>query len=193
MCFATRLRNEFTIERPARGEKRICSGRSKSRRSQTAATKQEPSPSGKSENEGIQRIPSRTSGWAGLILLFAEKCPGTSRSRRAQPNRYPDFGLQTSFPPSHPLMALAGQWLLGIRIPLQWRYRPRFSRGSLHLTAMIGGPTPAAFKERFVVTPRAPDCQAESWIYFGRAAGGRFRLYLAAKNRVVQILWCTHD
>jgi len=35
--------------------------------------KQKPSPSGKSENEGIQRIPSRTSGWAGLILLFAEK------------------------------------------------------------------------------------------------------------------------
>jgi hypothetical protein len=35
--------------------------------------KQKPSPSGKSENEGIQRIPNRTSGRAGLILLFAEK------------------------------------------------------------------------------------------------------------------------
>jgi len=69
-------------------------------------------------------------------------------------------------------MAQAGQWLLGIRIPLQWRYRPRFSRGSLHSTAMIGGTSPAVFKERFVVTPHAPECQEESQNYFGRAADG---------------------
>jgi len=32
-------------------------------------------------------------GRTGLILPFAEKCPETW-GRRAQPNRYPDFGLK---------------------------------------------------------------------------------------------------
>ena len=51
--------------------------------------------------------------------------------RRAQPNRYPDFGLDLvpAFP-SAPHYG-TGQWLWGTRNPLQWRNRPRFSRGSL--------------------------------------------------------------
>ena len=37
--------------------------------------KQKTSMLGKTENEGIRRIPVKTLHQAGLILLFAEKCP----------------------------------------------------------------------------------------------------------------------
>jgi len=41
---------------------------------------------------------------AGLILLFdGEVGPHNAEPRRAQPNRYPDFGLLTSLPPSRHL------------------------------------------------------------------------------------------
>jgi hypothetical protein len=43
-----------------------------------------PSSSGKTGNEGIQRIPLKTVQRAGLILLFAEKLAELLRPRRAQ-------------------------------------------------------------------------------------------------------------
>jgi len=55
----------------------------------------------KTENEGIQRILSKTVRQAGLILLFdGEVAPDTPGARRAQSNRYPDFGLKphSAFP-----------------------------------------------------------------------------------------------
>jgi hypothetical protein len=60
-----------------------------------------PSDPGKTENEGIQRILSKTVRQAGLILLFdGEVGRSHERPRRAQPNRYPDFGLKphSAFP-----------------------------------------------------------------------------------------------
>ncbi len=79
--------------------------------------------------------------WAGLILLFdgevwrnatlplRVKIGGqiALQPRRAQPNRYPDFGPGTSLPPSRS----GGPVAVGVCNPLQWRNRPRFSRGSL--------------------------------------------------------------
>jgi len=55
----------------------------------------------KMENEGIQQVLSKTVRQAGLILLFdGEVAPETPGARRAQPNRYPDFGLKphSAFP-----------------------------------------------------------------------------------------------
>jgi len=72
---------------------------------------------------------------AGLILLFDGEVGSRSRTgvppgepRRAPPSRYPDFGPRTSLPPSrsHPRPVA-----VGVCSPLQWRNRPRFSRGSL--------------------------------------------------------------
>jgi hypothetical protein len=78
------------IERPARGLK----------------TKK-PSDPDKTENEGIHGSRPALTEQAGLILLFdGEVDSAWAESRRAQPNRYPDFGLKTSLPPSRP----GGQW-----------------------------------------------------------------------------------
>src|SRR6266704_6468882 len=76
--------------------------------------------------------------WAGLILLFdgevwrnatlplhVESATRLYRKpRRAQPNRYPDFGPGTSLPPSRS----GGPVALGVCSPLQWRNRPRLAR-----------------------------------------------------------------
>jgi hypothetical protein len=86
------------------------------------------------ENEGILRIPPETVQQAGLILLFDGEVATEVESlwlsvernafllslnlqlstinylqRRAQPNRYPDFGL---IPPSR--LPDLHQWLMGI-------------------------------------------------------------------------------
>jgi len=46
-------------------------------------------------------VPVKTDHGYGLILLFyGEVDPGEAESRRARTNRYSDFGLQTSLPPS---------------------------------------------------------------------------------------------
>jgi hypothetical protein len=104
-------RDGLVIERPARGLK----------------TKK-PSDPDKTENEGIHGSRPALTEQAGLILLFdGEVDSAWAESRRAQPNRYPDFGLKTSLPPSRP----GGPVALGVCNPLQWRNRPRFTRGSL--------------------------------------------------------------
>jgi hypothetical protein len=52
------------------------------------------------------------------------------RPRRAQSNRYPDLGPE-NLAPAFPV--LVGPVAVGVCSPLQWRNRPRFSRGSLTL------------------------------------------------------------
>jgi hypothetical protein len=69
-----------------------------------------------------------------------------SKPRRAPPSRYPDFGLGTSLPPSRPQVRPVAP---GVCSPLQWRNRPRFSRGSLTFGDVGDGP-PA---HRFQRTP----------------------------------------
>jgi len=100
-------------------------------RDQREGEKKKPSPSA---NRGMKAF--RDSGGKPFRRLassfsLTEKCPGVSRSRRAQSNRCPDFGLPTSLPPSRNY-----QWLLGVCNPSQWRNRRRFSRRSLRLTAI---------------------------------------------------------
>ena len=55
----------------------------------------------KSENEGIQESCFALAEQAGLILLLTEKLAPFGEPRRAQPDRYPDFGrnLAPAFPP----------------------------------------------------------------------------------------------
>ena len=64
---------------------------------------------------------------AGLILLFDGEVAPLIGAGRAQPNRYPDFELE----PRSRLPGRDGQWQLGVCRSLQWRNRPRFTRGSL--------------------------------------------------------------
>lgn len=80
-------------------------------------------------------MPAGSARRTGLILLFAEKrChPTRGGIRRACAGRSPDSGLRASPPPSR-----VAQWLVGACRPLQWRNRPRFSRGS---RAPAHGPT----------------------------------------------------
>ena len=59
-----------------------------------------PSDSGKTENKGIQRTPSKTARETGLILLFDGEAGPVTGPRRAQPNRYPDSEPRTALPPS---------------------------------------------------------------------------------------------
>src|SRR5258708_11075394 len=60
-----------------------------------------PSDSGKTGHEGIRRIPPAHAGRAGLILLFAEKRPGTpgADEHNSTDILTSDFAL---LPPSHP-------------------------------------------------------------------------------------------
>src|SRR5439155_23265599 len=95
--------------------------------------------------------------WAGLILLFdgevwrnatlplrvqTRRSDGNRKPRRAQPNRYPDFGPGTSLPPSRS----GGPVAVGVCNPLQWRNRPRFSRGSLTPGCGDDGQEPIGFQ-----------------------------------------------
>src|SRR5947208_9246212 len=72
---------------------------------------------------------------AGLILLFDGEVGCRKRQpRRAQLNRYPDFGFNLA--PAFPIPT-SGSVALGVCIPLQWRNRPRFSRGSRSFSCNI--------------------------------------------------------
>lgn len=99
----------------------------------------------KTANEGIQRIPPRTreANWSHPSLM-AEKWLDLSPTRRAQPDRYPDFGLFLA--PAFPLLHRAVA--VGVRIPSQWRYRPRVARGSLSSGCQSRRATGGAVKEQ---------------------------------------------
>ena len=84
------------------------------------------------------------------------------RGGRAQPDRYPDFGLQTSLPPSHPSRVAVRTVAVGVRGPLQWRDRSRFSRDSLTPDCFSADDSPADFKERFLDTLALAAFQAKT-------------------------------
>ena len=74
------IRGTVLVERPARSPKIL---------------EKKPPDSGKTGNEGILRIRTKTVRPAGLILLIdGEVAPKISGARRVQSNRYPDFGLK---------------------------------------------------------------------------------------------------
>src|SRR6266540_7524036 len=91
------------------------------------------------------------------------------RPRRAQPDRYPDLGfcLAPAFP-----AACAASGLLGVRHPLQWRNRPRFTRGSLSSGCEFKRALVVSdvFKERPCVNLVPAPCQAKT---VGTFIGGR--------------------
>jgi hypothetical protein len=107
-----------------------------------------------------ESLPHTRSG-SGLILLLTEKWSLRRRSqtavpttRRAQSNRYPDFGRDLA--PAFPT-----RWsvALGVCSPLQWRNRPRFSRGSQTFDCDGDEPAFISFKERVVVNAVCKICQ----------------------------------
>ena len=97
------------------------------------------------ENEGKFNVPEKTVHGAGLILLFdGEVDLAEAKSGRARTNRYPDFGLQTSLPPSR--CVTSGMWEFvarysGVTVP-------EFHGVLRHLLALQWRPKAAAFKER---------------------------------------------
>lgn len=93
----------------------------------------------------------------GLILLLAEKLAALTGDRDEHNQTDILTSGLTSLPPSRP--ALAGQWLLGVCSPLQWRNRRRFSRRSLTHGCVGDGRESIGFKERDVVTPLTKLCQ----------------------------------
>jgi hypothetical protein len=104
------------------------------------------------------RVESRGAGTAAshsqLVAL------NFTRGRRAQPNWYPDFGLRALLPPSRPWRPVA----VGVCSPLQWRYRPGFTPGSLTFDCVtdLGGTT-ARSKNRLRVTRQLRRRQEEFW------------------------------
>ena len=129
-------RSGLTIERPARGRK--------TKNLQTPANRRM-----KAFSESRRALARR----AGLILLFdgevglkvgqASRLSRIEEPRRAPPNRYPDFGPGTSLPPSR---SYARPVAVGVCSPLQWRNRPRFSRGSLTFGGVRDGPSVHPFQ-----------------------------------------------
>src|SRR6266550_1442016 len=85
-----------------------------------------------------------------------------SSARRAQPNRYPDFGLDLvpAFPSVPHAGPDSGLWELVIRY--SGATVPDSHGVPWHLTATAGGQLPAVFKERFLVTPRPANCQEQT-------------------------------
>jgi len=65
--------------------------------------------------------------WLASSFSWRRSWSRTPGPRRAQPDRYPDLGLDLA--PAFPV--LVGPVAVGVCSPLQWRNRPRFSRGSL--------------------------------------------------------------
>jgi len=88
-----------------------------------------PSSSGKTGNEGIfDPLENSSSGLASSFSL-TEKRPRKGGTRRAYSHAdVLTFGFQASLPPSR--LRLAEPVALEDRNPLQWRNRPRISRGS---------------------------------------------------------------
>src|SRR5688572_29455206 len=96
--------------------------------------------------KAIQRR-TKTVRPAGLILLLTEKT--THRAQNAgESDEREQTGILTpglsSFPPSR---SLNGQWHDGTRILLQWRNRPRISRGSQTSACVILRHRCRSFKE----------------------------------------------
>jgi hypothetical protein len=85
----------------------------------------------KTENEGIQESRPALAEQAGLILLLTEKLAPLRGSHDEHNQTDILTSGVTSLPPSRRRSFRAGQWLVGVCSPLQWRNRPRFSRGSL--------------------------------------------------------------
>src|SRR4051812_27942426 len=76
-----------------------------------------PSGSDKAANEGIQRFHSALTERSGLILLFdGEVGSAGAEPRRAQLNRYPDFGRNLA--PAFPVPHLRLQWHGGSLYPV---------------------------------------------------------------------------
>src|ERR1700752_1217614 len=79
---------------------------------------------------------SKTVRRAGLILLFVGEVDPANFHGIATSTAKPVSWLRASILAS--AFPFYEQWLVEACNPIQWRNRPRFSRGSLHLTA-IGG------------------------------------------------------
>lgn len=98
-------------------------------------------PPRQTENEGAEhsRTGARTACSAGLILRWAAK----PARLRVEPgcDEHPWRDILTTgliLTPAFP--SLSAQWLssdLGVCVPIQWRYRPRFSRGSRTSTDVL--------------------------------------------------------
>jgi len=123
----------LTVERPARECGSVRGFRISCRvgGAKSFSQKQKTFTPGKTENEGIRRIPPRThgTGWPHPSL-DGEVGPVKDRDEHNQADILTSgFDLAPAFPP-----ARTAEWnsgLLGVCNPLQWRNRPRFSRGSL--------------------------------------------------------------
>jgi hypothetical protein len=92
-----------------------------------------PSDSGKSENEGIHRVQSRTRG-TKLASSFSLSEKSAVPPARGDPDEHSQTGILTSgfgLAPAFPVACVGDRWQWGARIPSQWRNRPRFPRGSL--------------------------------------------------------------
>ena len=111
------------------------------------------------ENEGINESCRKQIGRLASSFSLRRSAAPNGASGRAQSNRYPDSGFQTSLPPSRRFNDRSRQWLVGACNPIQWRNRRRFSRRSLRLTATTDGPKPVSFKERSGSTPTREACQ----------------------------------
>src|SRR5215468_1639742 len=86
---------------------------------------------GKSENEGIQGIPSRTRGTGWPHPSLDGEVDPVSRDHDEHNQTDILTSDVTLLPPSRRRSVGVGQWPVGVCSPLQWRNRPRFSRGSL--------------------------------------------------------------
>ena len=88
---------------------------------------------------------SKTVRRAGLILLFdGEVDQPSTQWLIATSTAKPISWLRASILAS--AFPLQKQWLDEACIPIQWRNRPRISRGSLHLAAIWGGANTAPFQ-----------------------------------------------
>jgi hypothetical protein len=76
---------------------------------------------GKTENEGIQRIPPALTGWAGLILLFDGEV-GPAPRDHDEHNQTVILTSGLNLAPAFPV--LVGPVAVGVCSPLQWRNRP---------------------------------------------------------------------
>ena len=109
--------------------------------------------------KAFSESPSAITEGAGLILLFDGEV-GRSNERPDERNQTgiltPGLNLAPAFPTQWRSVAL------GICSPLQWRNRPRFSRGSLTSYCVLRMDFSIAFKEPMIRNPQAAVCQANS-------------------------------
>ena len=106
---------------------------------------------------------------AGLVSSFSwrrslAEAPASAGQARLTNDRHDEHtptGILTSDSNLTPAFPALRPVALGACHPLQWRNRPRISRGSLPSDCVSRGPTPAAFKERRLVTLSPARSQAE--------------------------------